>query len=107
MASTLANPKSRTQPALRAGNIEKTLLDRLQSTFGLGLLGSLLVYAALPPLDLWPLAWIAPVPWLLLIRQPELPGRRPYRALWLAGFISLLAVLLFAAARHSTSLKGA
>ncbi|HEY2759122.1 MAG TPA: hypothetical protein VGI75_00225, partial [Pirellulales bacterium] len=39
-----------------------------QSTLGLGLLGSLLVYLALPPWNLWPLAWIAPVPWLLLVR---------------------------------------
>ena len=28
---------------------------------------------------LWPLAWVAPVPWLVLIRRRELAGRRPYR----------------------------
>jgi apolipoprotein N-acyltransferase len=33
------------------------------------------------------LAWIAPVWWVLLIRRRELPGRRPYRAVWLAGFV--------------------
>ena len=52
-----------------------------------------LMYAALPPLDLWPLAWIAPVPWLMLARRGELTGRRPYRAIWLAGFVFWLGVL--------------
>jgi apolipoprotein N-acyltransferase len=33
------------------------------------------------------LAWIAPVWWVLLVRRHELPGRRPYRSLWLAGFV--------------------
>ena len=39
-----------------------------------------LLAAAFPPLDLWPLAWVGPIPWLLLIRRPTLDGRRPYRA---------------------------
>jgi len=50
-----------------------------------GLAGCALAWAALPPLGLWPLAWLAPIPWLLLIRRAQLPGRRPYVALWLAG----------------------
>jgi apolipoprotein N-acyltransferase len=58
-----------------------------RSTLGQALTGSLLLAAALPPLDLWPLAWIAPVWWVLLIRRRELPGRRPYRSIWLAGFV--------------------
>jgi apolipoprotein N-acyltransferase len=51
------------------------------------------MFAALPPLSLWPLAWIAPAPWLLLIRQPALEGKRPYRALWVAGFVLWLAAI--------------
>jgi apolipoprotein N-acyltransferase len=39
------------------------------------------------------LAWIAPVPWLLLVRADTLPGRRPYRALYLAGLAFWLATL--------------
>jgi apolipoprotein N-acyltransferase len=57
-----------------------------RSTLAFGLAGSVLLWAALPPLALGWLAWIAPVPWLLLVRTETLPGRRPYRALWLAGF---------------------
>ncbi len=71
-------------------------IDKLpwyRTTLGIALFGSLLMYAALPPLDLWPLAWIAPVPWLLLVRQRELTGRRPYRAIWLAGFAFWMGVL--------------
>jgi apolipoprotein N-acyltransferase len=62
-------------------------------TLLLGAVGALLLYAALPPLDLWPLAWIAPVPWILLIRQKELVGPKPYFALWLVGFGLWLATL--------------
>jgi apolipoprotein N-acyltransferase len=56
-----------------------------RSTLGLGLLGALLCYLAHPPVGLSLLAWIGPAPWLLLVRLPKLPGRRPYRAVWLAG----------------------
>jgi len=58
-----------------------------------GLIGSALAWAALPPVGLWPLAWLAPIPWLLLIRRKELAGRRPYLALWLAGFAFWMATL--------------
>ena len=62
-------------------------------TWVIALTGSVLMYAALPPLDLWPLAWIAPLPWLLLVRQRELLGRRPYLTLWAAGFVFWLAAI--------------
>jgi len=52
-----------------------------------------LLWAALPPLDLWPLAWLAPICWMLLIRRAELPGKRPYRSLWLVGVAFWLAAL--------------
>jgi apolipoprotein N-acyltransferase len=55
--------------------------------------GAAILYAAFPPLDLWPLAWVAPVPWIMLIRQKELAGPRPYLALWLVGFFFWLATL--------------
>ena len=53
--------------------------------------GGVLLWCALPPLELWPLAWVAPVLWVLLIRRQELPGRHPYRAVWLAGVCFWLA----------------
>jgi apolipoprotein N-acyltransferase len=59
----------------------------------IALVGSLLLWAALPPLSLGWLGWIAPVPWLLLVRRDTLPGRRPYAALYLAGLAFWLLLL--------------
>lgn len=55
--------------------------------------GAVLLWAALPPVDLWPLAWVAPIAWVLLVRRQELPGRRPYSTLWVVGFAFWLAAL--------------
>jgi apolipoprotein N-acyltransferase len=63
------------------------------SPFKLAFLGAALLWASFPPVDFWPLAWIAPVPWVLLIRREKLGGRRPYLVLWLAGFTFWMAVL--------------
>jgi apolipoprotein N-acyltransferase len=82
------------------------VLKFFQTTLGLGLLGSLLVYLSLPPCNLWPLAWIAPVPWLLLVRQTELSGRRPYRSLWLAGFLFWLGAIHWLRLPHWTTYFG-
>jgi apolipoprotein N-acyltransferase len=46
-----------------------------------------------PPADLWMLAWVAPLPWLLLVQQRGLPGRRPWLALWVAGFAYWLTAI--------------
>jgi apolipoprotein N-acyltransferase len=66
---------------------------RSKTTLGWGLLGSVLLWLALPPVGWWPLAWIAPVPWLMLVRRSELPGRRPYAALYVAGLAFWLGAL--------------
>ncbi|MGI9458117.1 MAG: hypothetical protein ACR2NU_16255, partial [Aeoliella sp.] len=49
--------------------------------------GSVLCWLAFPPVGWSPLAWLGLVPWLLLVQQEKLPGRHPYRALWLGGFL--------------------
>jgi apolipoprotein N-acyltransferase len=67
--------------------------DWYRSTWGHALVSALVLWAALPPADLWPLAWVAPVWWVLLVRRKELSGRRPYRAIWTAGFLFWLAAL--------------
>lgn len=64
-----------------------------RSTLGQAMAGAAVFWAALPPLDWWPLGWIAPLWWLLLIRRGQLAGRRPYVPLWLAGFAFWLAAL--------------
>lgn len=45
-----------------------------RSTFGHAAVGCVLLWAAMPPLNLWPLAWLAPIWWVLLIRQRQWPG---------------------------------
>jgi len=39
------------------------------------------------------LAWIAPLPWVWLIRRQQLPGRRPYTVLTVAGFCFWMGAL--------------
>jgi apolipoprotein N-acyltransferase len=58
-----------------------------RSTLVIALIGAALIYASFPPLNLWPLAWVATVPWLLFVQAEKLPGRRPYAALYVAGFV--------------------
>jgi apolipoprotein N-acyltransferase len=53
----------------------------------------LLLWLSFPPANLWPLAWLAPLPWLWLVLRPELSGKRPYVALWLAGLVHWLLML--------------
>ncbi len=86
MAHTLTHPvKEAVRPSQHAPQSRATLV--------LGVAGAVLLWAALPPLSWTPLAWLAPVPWLLLVRREQLEGRRPYRTLWLVGFgFWLLAV---------------
>lgn len=64
-----------------------------RSPFALSLASGTLLWAAFPPLGWWPLAWIAPLFWLLLIRQRQLPGRWPYLAIWFAGLLHWAVVM--------------
>lgn len=59
----------------------------------LSLIAGILLWTSFPPLNLWPLAWIAPVPWLLLVRLPQRFTRGTYLAIWLGGFVHWLAML--------------
>ena len=67
--------------------------DWYRSTFGHALVSAALLWAALPPADLRPLAWVAPLWWVLLVRRGELSGRRPYLKIWVAGFLFWLGAL--------------
>lgn len=63
-------------------------------------LGVFLLWASLPPIDWGWLAWVAPVPWVLLIRRGKLDGRRPYLMLGLAGFGFWMGTLHFLRLPH-------
>ncbi len=79
------------------------LRRHLAGAFGQTGLGALLLWIALPPLGWWPLAFVAPVIWTVLIRRQELPGKRPYRAIWLAGFLFWLVELYWMAMPHPST----
>ncbi|MFN0020850.1 MAG: apolipoprotein N-acyltransferase [Pirellulaceae bacterium] len=68
-----------------------------RQTFNLSLacslLGGLILWAAFPPLNIWPIAWLAPLPWLYLILRPEPMTRWAYFGIWLGGFAHWLAML--------------
>ena len=72
----------------------------------MALAGSGLFWLALPPVDFWALAWLAPVPWVLLLRRSTLAGRRPYLTIWLAGFAFWLATLYWMTLPHPATAIG-
>jgi len=55
--------------------------------------GAVTMFLVHPPADLWPAAWLAPVPWLGLVTADRLGGRRPWVTLWAAGFGHWLATI--------------
>lgn len=73
-------------------------LPAFASTFAL--------WASFAPLDLWPLAWIAPLGWLWICVQPEMPGRRPWLSLWASGFVFWLLHLHFLRLPHPATSIG-
>jgi len=83
-----------------------TLRRFFRSTFGPALAGAVLLWAALPPCDLGPLAFVAPVAWVVLVRRGELAGRRPYSALYGVGFLFWLAALHWLRLPHPATALG-
>ena len=54
------------------------------------LAGAVTMFLVQPPADLWWLAWLAPLPWLVLVTTARLDGPRPWLAIWTGGFIHWL-----------------
>jgi apolipoprotein N-acyltransferase len=46
-----------------------------------------------PPADCWLLAWLAPLPWLVLVQAEGLTAAHPWRSLWVGGFCHWLATI--------------
>jgi len=82
------------------------LLKRIErSTLLLAAIGAVLYWAALPPLGIAILGFVAPVAWIRLIRFRRLPGRAPYWTLYLVGVLWFLAMFHFLRLPHwSTSI---
>ncbi|MGI9456050.1 MAG: hypothetical protein ACR2NU_05775, partial [Aeoliella sp.] len=72
---------------------EATSIVARYLTYFVALTGSLLLFAAQPPLGWSPLAWVAPIPWLWLATRPQLTGGRPYLQIWFASTVYWLLAL--------------
>jgi apolipoprotein N-acyltransferase len=66
---------------------------RALQVWGIALAGVIALWAAFPPLEIWPLAWLAPLPWLCLIVRESPLERRGYGAVWFASFLYWAALL--------------
>lgn len=72
----------------------------------LGLLGMLLLGLALPPVNAWPLGWLAPIPWVALVRYRAFANWRGYFGLWLAGAAFWLPMLYWLCLAHWSATFG-
>lgn len=80
-----------------------TKLTAPSTTLIPALAGALLCWLAFPPVGWSYLAWVGPVPWLLLVAQEKLPGPRPYRTLWLGGAVFWLLTVHWIRLPHPLS----
>jgi apolipoprotein N-acyltransferase len=62
------------------------------ATWKLAALGALLLWLSQPPLRLWPLAWIALVPWIVIAWRPQVT-RRDYAAVFFFSMIHWLLTM--------------
>jgi len=60
---------------------------------GLALTGAATMALVQPPADWWLLAWLAPVPWLVIVQAERLSAAHPWRSLWIGGFCYWLAAI--------------
>src|SRR5690348_7213202 len=77
-----------------------------QSWLSLALVGSALTYLAHPPVGWSLLAWIGPAAWFAAACPPRLPGRHPYRTLWLAGTVFWLLAIQWIRLPHWANIFG-
>jgi apolipoprotein N-acyltransferase len=94
------------RPQASASSASVTRLQWLRPPVELSLLAALLLWAALPPLNLSWLGWIAPIPLLVLAQQPVLGGRRPYLQIWIGGFVFWLAAVYWLTLPHPATSLG-
>ena len=72
----------------------------------LGLLGAVTMFLVHPPADLWLLAWLAPIPWLILAQDGVGAARHPWRRLWLAGLLHWLLTIHWLRLPHPATSLG-
>ncbi|NDC53127.1 MAG: apolipoprotein N-acyltransferase [Planctomycetia bacterium] len=75
-------------------------------TWLLAIAGAAAMFLVQPPADLWPLAWAAPLPWLLLAVGPRPAGRHPWLVIWTGGLVHWLLALHWLRLPHPATAIG-
>ena len=110
--SVLRKLNTLVQDASTLHEVDSSLVENHQSlpwyrrTFFLAMTSGILLWASFPPLNLWPLAWIALLGLTLLIQNKTLSSKRAYRVIWIAGFVHWLLILQFLRLPHWTGYFG-
>jgi apolipoprotein N-acyltransferase len=73
---------------------------RSYRVFATALISLALLWLSFPPVGLFWLAWLAPLPLVWLVQDESLSGRRPYRQLFFAGLLYWLATFYFIPIPH-------
>ncbi|MFM8890924.1 MAG: hypothetical protein ACKOTB_04725, partial [Planctomycetia bacterium] len=71
-----------------------------------GLAGAAAMFFVQPPADLWALAWLAPLPWLAVVRAGRITAAHPWRTLWFAGLLHWLATIHWLRLPHPATAIG-
>jgi len=74
--------------------------------WGLSLAGAVTMLLVQPPADWWMLAWLAPLPWLAVVRAEWTAAAHPWRRLWLGGFCHWLAAIHWLRLPHPATTIG-
>lgn len=74
--------------------------------FARAIASGVLLCGAFPPLGIWPLAFVAPIGWLRLIRSKSLPAKRPFGMFYLAGFVHWMILVQWVRLPHWSAYFG-
>ena len=85
------NDKPRQHPLIRLAS---------QYPFATSMCGAILFLLCFPPVGWWPLAWIAPVPFVALIATPGFQAKRPMRSIWFSGMLYWAAEVYYVTIPH-------
>ena len=64
------------------------------------------VWLSFPPAGLWPIAWIGIWGWLKVLRNPSLPGKRPWVTVYLTSYVHWLALTYWVTLPHYSAAIG-
>lgn len=101
----MPNSHSAVDPSKVESSAATTTRTATRVDWGLAALGGVLIWASFPPLGFWPLAWVALVPWLLLIRR-GFSFARPNRLLFIVGYVTWLALVQWVRLPHPAAYLG-